>query len=161
MNTEQEEQQKIKEKLTTLQQVIKNYEGRLYTKAVKEELTRQVEAIGLPFSPLLRVEVSGNTKDSILCDVSPDAEVTPKIATAVAECLLEDVLDTLVAVDNGVPDELLNEACTKLVRFYDEWFKPITHELSNLRSLHASMDHITEHHNQVVSQLLGSLLRKY
>lgn len=37
--------------------------------------------------------------------------------------LLEDVLDTLVEVGNGATHEMLKEACDKLFRFRDKWFK--------------------------------------
>lgn len=39
-----------------------------------------------------------------------------------AHGLLEDVLDTLVEVGNGVTDEMLHEAADKLFKFRDEWF---------------------------------------
>ena len=45
-----------------------------------------------------------------------------------ASKLLEDVLDTLVEVGNGVTDEMLHEAADKLFRFRDEYFKKIKDE---------------------------------
>jgi hypothetical protein len=35
--------------------------------------------------------------------------------------LIEDVLDTLVEVGNGVTDEMLHEAANKLFKFRDEF----------------------------------------
>ena len=37
--------------------------------------------------------------------------------------ILEDVLDALTEVGNGVTDEYLHEVCSALFRFRDEWFK--------------------------------------
>jgi hypothetical protein len=37
--------------------------------------------------------------------------------------LLEDVLDVLCEVGNGVTDDKLHEAADKLFRFRDEWFR--------------------------------------
>lgn len=39
-----------------------------------------------------------------------------------AKLLIEDVLDTLSEVGNGVTDKMLHEACDKLFKFRDEWF---------------------------------------
>lgn len=40
-----------------------------------------------------------------------------------ASTILEDVIDTLFEVGNGVTDDMLHEACDKLFKFRDEWFK--------------------------------------
>lgn len=37
--------------------------------------------------------------------------------------LLEDVLDVLLEVGNGVTDQQVHEAADKLFRFRDEWFR--------------------------------------
>lgn len=40
-----------------------------------------------------------------------------------ARHIIEDVLDTLVEVGNGVTDSDLHAACDELFKFRDEWFK--------------------------------------
>ena len=50
-----------------------------------------------------------------------------------ATLILEDVLDVLVEVGNGVTDEMLHEAADKLFKFRDEWFKPIKNCVSPYR----------------------------
>lgn len=40
-----------------------------------------------------------------------------------ASIILEDVIDTLIEVGNGVTDEMLHEAADKLLKFRDEWFR--------------------------------------
>lgn len=41
-----------------------------------------------------------------------------------ANCILEDVIDTLIEVDNGVTNEHLHNTVDKLLRFKDEWLNP-------------------------------------
>ena len=40
-----------------------------------------------------------------------------------ASILLEDVIDTLIEVGNGITEKHLHEACDKLLKFRDEFFK--------------------------------------
>lgn len=51
-----------------------------------------------------------------------------------ASCLLEEVLDTLVEVGNGITEGHLHKACDQLFAFRDLWFKN-THEMMELESL--------------------------
>lgn len=46
-----------------------------------------------------------------------------------ARLLLEDVLDTLVEVGNGVTDKDLHEAADKLFKFRDEYFNKAEDEI--------------------------------
>lgn len=46
-----------------------------------------------------------------------------KISKSDAGILLEDVIDTLIEVDNGITDEMLHEATDKLFKFRDDYFK--------------------------------------
>lgn len=39
-----------------------------------------------------------------------------------ASILLEEVIDTLIEVGNGVSEKELNEACDKLLIFREKWF---------------------------------------
>lgn len=40
-----------------------------------------------------------------------------------AAWIIEEVLDTLIEVGNGVTDEHLHDACDLLFKFRDQWFK--------------------------------------
>ena len=40
-----------------------------------------------------------------------------------ASVILEETLDILAEVGNGVTDEMLYKQCDELLRFRDEWFK--------------------------------------
>lgn len=42
-----------------------------------------------------------------------------------ASIILEDVIDTLIEVGNGVTDEMLHDAADDLIRFRDQWFNKI------------------------------------
>jgi len=44
-----------------------------------------------------------------------------EVTDADAVCIIEDVLDTLVEVGNGVTDEMLHEAADLLFVFRDKW----------------------------------------
>lgn len=40
-----------------------------------------------------------------------------------AAIILEEVIDTLIEVGNGVTDEMLHAAADQLIKFRDEWFE--------------------------------------
>jgi hypothetical protein len=42
--------------------------------------------------------------------------------------ILEDVIDTLIEVGNGVTDKMLHEAADKLLRFRDQYFDVINNK---------------------------------
>ena len=78
--------------------------------------------------------------------------------------ILEDVLDTLVEVGNGVTDKMLHEACDKLFNFRDNYFKQLQEfkdEYDNaLKFIADDKVHETEVHCTCVP-LLRTELKKY
>ena len=47
-----------------------------------------------------------------------------------ASVILEETLDVLAEVGNGVTNEMLYKQCDKLLKFRDEWFKKVIKKLN-------------------------------